>query len=71
MEKYSLVGIDGNAYNIMGYVSYALKREGFKKEIKKYCEEAMKSDYDNLIQVSMQYLDKINSKFDDEELEYI
>ena len=29
--KYNLVGIDGNAYSIMGYVTDAMKEEGFSK----------------------------------------
>ena len=28
MEKYTLVGVDGNAFAIMGYTANALKREG-------------------------------------------
>ena len=30
-QKYNLVGIDGNAYSVMGYVIQAMKRERFSK----------------------------------------
>ena len=62
MEKtYSLVGIDGNAFSIIGYVSKAMKENGFSKhEIKIYQNEAMSGNYDNLLIVSMKMIDKIN-----------
>jgi len=28
MEKYNLIGIDGNAFSVMGYVQNAMKHEG-------------------------------------------
>ena len=60
-DKYDLVGIDGNAFNIMGYVGKAMKECGFSAdEIKAYHEEAKSGDYDNLIQVSMKYIDRCN-----------
>ena len=31
-ERYTLVGVDGNAFAIMGYVLLAMKDEGFSKE---------------------------------------
>lgn len=32
-DKYSLVGIDGNAFAVMGYVQRALRNEGLKDKI--------------------------------------
>lgn len=62
-EKYCLVGVDGNAYAVMGYVSRAMKETGFsKEEINKYTSEATSSDYNNLLRVSMDYIDKCNKK---------
>ena len=29
---YTLVGVDGNAYSIMGYTAQAMRRNGFTKE---------------------------------------
>lgn len=63
-EKYTLVGVDGNAYCIMGYVVSALKQEKCSKDkIDEYVREATSGDYDNLIQVSIRVLDELNSKY--------
>ena len=62
MREFSLVGIDGNCFNIMGYVTSCLKQVKLKEDMNKYVKEAMSSDYDHLIQVSMKYLDKANNK---------
>lgn len=61
MEKYSLVGIDGNAYAVMGYVKRAMIQEGASKEdIQSYLDDAMSSDYSHLIAVSADMVDKLN-----------
>ena len=53
-----LIGQDGNAFSIMGNVRRALKRAGADKEyIDKYSKEAMAGDYDNLLCVTMEYVD--------------
>lgn len=63
MEKYTLVGVNGNAFAIMGYVIKAMKETGkSKEEIDTYQKEAMSSDYDNLISVSVDEIDAINEK---------
>ncbi len=52
-----LIGQDGNAFSIMGMVKQVLKRAGADKEyINKYMNEAMSGDYDNLLTVSMEYV---------------
>ncbi len=52
-----LVGEDGNAFAIMGRVSKALRKAGADKEyIDKYTNEAMSGNYDNLLVVSMNYV---------------
>ena len=52
-----LVGHDGNAFSIMGRVKQALKRAGADKEyIDKYLSEATAGGYDNLLVVSMGYV---------------
>jgi hypothetical protein len=44
----------------MGKVKKALKKAYFESEyIQKYQEEAMSGDYDNLLQVTMEYVDII------------
>ena len=53
-----LIGHDGNAFSIMGRVKQALKRAGADKEyIDEYLSEATSEDYDNLLVVSMGYVD--------------
>ena len=52
-----LIDTDGNAFAIMGRVKNALIRAGADKEyVKKYLDEAMSRDYDNLLCVTMDYL---------------
>ena len=59
--KYTLVGCDGNAFAVMGYVANAMKKEGkSQSEIRAYRTDAMSSDYDNLLAVSMEVLDELN-----------
>ena len=63
MDKYSLVGVNGNAYFIMGYVLECMSKEGKNQEEKKdYFNEARKSDYDNLLVVSANMIEKLNEK---------
>lgn len=59
-EKYTLVGVDGNAFSVMGYTANALKREGLKDLIQQMRDEAMSSDYNNLLVVCMRYVDMAN-----------
>ena len=52
------VGTDGNAFSIMGTTAKALKRAGASPEvIDEYRRKAMSGDYNNLLAVSMRYLD--------------
>jgi len=53
-----LVGEDGNAFSIIGRVSKALKRAGADQEyVKKFQDEAMSGDYDNVLVTAMNYAD--------------
>ena len=70
--KYNLVGIDGNAYSIMGYVTNAMKEEGFSKaERDEYLRDAMSADYNHLLCISVDYIDQCKERAgrcnDDEE----
>lgn len=59
--KYDLVGIDGNAFSVMGYVLRAMKECGMSKEEQSdYQTKAMSGDYDNLLSVSVEMIDKCN-----------
>lgn len=61
MARYTLVGVDGNAFAVMGYVTEIMKREHFSKaEIAEYLAEAKKSDYNHLLCTSMDYVEKCN-----------
>ena len=62
-QKYNLVGIDGNAYSVMGYVIKAMKRERFSKsEIDDYQADAKSGDYNHLLSVSAEMIEKCNNK---------
>ena len=63
MKQYSLVGINGNAFSVMGYVIQAMKDCNFSKSDQDaYYDEATSGDYDNLLVTSIKYIDKCNIK---------
>ena len=59
-SRYDLVGIDGNAFSIIGYVSNALKESGHNNLKAEYMTKAMSGSYYNLIAVSQDYIDIAN-----------
>ena len=62
-KRFSLVGINGNAYSVMGYTARCMKEVGYsQEEITEFYELATKSDYYNLIAVSQEQIDKCNNK---------
>lgn len=64
-KKYSLIGIDGNAFCVMGYVSLAMQEVGMsKEEINKYNLQAMSGDYYNLLRVSFDMINICNKLAD-------
>lgn len=59
--KYDLVGVDGNAFAVMGYVLKAMKEcKMSKEEQSDYQTKAMSGDYDHLLAVSIEMIDKCN-----------
>lgn len=63
MPKYDLVGIDGNAFNIMAYTKNAMKHSGFKPdEIQSYLDIAKKKDYDWLLAKSFEMIEECNKR---------
>lgn len=62
MSKYTLVGVDGNAYSIMGYTSDALKREGLGNLNDEMFKKATSGNYSNLIAVCAEYVQMANEK---------
>ena len=67
MAKYSLVGVDGNAYAIMGYTSRALKSEGLRDKVDEMFSRATSGDYYNLIAVCNEYVQMANEKAGEED----
>lgn len=63
---YDLVGVDGNAFSVMGYVINAMKKCHFSKADRdEYMKDAMSSNYDHLLCVSIEMIDKCNEKCQD------
>jgi hypothetical protein len=57
-DSASLIGVDGNAFSIMGYVRRELKRAGNPPSVvDAYTEQAQAGNYDNLLRVSITFLD--------------
>ena len=56
MSKYTLVGVDGNAFSIMGYTARALERSGHADLVDKMYEEAKSGTYYHLISVCDGYI---------------
>lgn len=59
-DKYSLVGQDGNAFALMGYTARCMKECGLRTEVKEMQDKAMSGDYNNLIAVCNDYVQKCN-----------
>ena len=55
-----LVGQDGNAFAIMGAVTKALRQNGYTPDdIAEYKKAAMSGDYDNLLRVTMEWVEVV------------
>ena len=59
-ERYSLVGQDGNAFALMGYTARCMKECGLRDEIKEMQNKAMSGDYNHLIYVCNEYVQRCN-----------
>ena len=76
MKAYTLVGINGNAYSIMGYVRVAMDDANMTNDdIDAYVKDATSSDYNHLVAVSCEMIDKVNeilglNDYDEDEDEY-
>ena len=63
MKEYTLIGIDGNAFAVMGYIHRIMKYEGFSvEEINEYIERATSGDYSHLLCESMDMVELCNKK---------
>lgn len=65
--RYSLVGVNGNAFAVMGYTSRALKESGHRELVNEMTERAMSGTYENLISVCCEYIDIANEGLEEEE----
>lgn len=55
-----LIGEDGNAFYILGKVCREMRRNDYsKEEIDQYLKEAKSGDYDNLLRVTMEWVNVI------------
>ena len=62
--KYNLVGVGGNAFSVMGYVLRAMKDcKMSSAEQDAYRQDAMSSDYNHLLCVSVNMVDKCNKAY--------
>lgn len=64
-RKYTLIGVDENAFALMGYTSKALKKEGLGDRVGEMMAEATKGDYNHLICVCDTYVDMANQAYEE------
>ena len=54
-----LIGEDGNAFTIIGRVVRALRKAGYsEEEVREYRKDATSGDYDNLLRVTMEWVNE-------------
>jgi len=67
ISGYDLVGIDGNAFSVIGYVRDAMKRSKWNhSDIGLIVDQMMSSDYSNLLNVASQIIYSSNDHDDDD-----
>ncbi len=55
--KLDLVGMDGNAFNLLGQFKKQARREGWsEEEVKKVMDEATSGDYNHLLVTLMNHI---------------
>ena len=60
--KYSLEGIDGNAFSVVGYVIKCMRKEGkTEEEISKFRKNAMSKDYGYLLMICGDMIEELNN----------
>ena len=59
---YSLIGVDGNAFSVMGYTANALKKSGHRDLVDQMYKEATSGDYSHLLLVCDRYIDIANGE---------
>jgi len=66
-RTFSLVGVDGNAFAIMGYTADALRKAGLNDKLKEMFDEASSGTYEYLIATCQHYVDMANEAVKQEE----
>lgn len=62
-----LVGIDGNAWSIMGAVGQAMRKHGYSNQAKgEMVEDSMSGDYNHVIQTAMFWTDSPEDEDEDD-----
>ena len=73
MSRFTLVGVNGNAFSVMGYTARCLKRAGLGDKVDEMHSKATSGDYYHLIAVCDEYVQMANGALgleDDEEEDY-
>lgn len=62
-----LVGEDGNAFSILGRVRNAMRKAQWtSQEIEEYTKKAQSGDYNNLLRVTMEYVEEPEEEEDED-----
>ena len=71
MKPFSLIGVDSNAFVIMGYTSNAMRQAGYnQEEVERYQRIAQSGDYNQLLVLSNEWIEKCNQVLGLEEKAY-
>ena len=62
--KYTLVGVNGNAFAIMSYTANAMRECGLNDKVDEMYKRATTSDYNHLINVCDSYIQRCNELAD-------
>ena len=62
MPKYTLIGVNGNAFAVMGYTAKALKNEGLHAEVQTMLEKAKAGNYFQLVATCDEYVQMANAE---------
>lgn len=60
MKAFTLVGVDGNAFAVMGYTARALRKANLDDKINEMYEKAKGGNYHHLIAVCQEYIEMAN-----------
>lgn len=64
--KLSLVGLNGNAYSLMGAFQRQARREGWlPEEIKSVLDQCMAGDYDHLLRVLLAHTETPDEEYNE------